>query len=79
LADANKRKAVNLGSTDVLQAKIGRHKGPAYIHIFERRPRRFTDSPEAVAERQEEQERERREREREPKHGIFFDEDAKQE
>jgi hypothetical protein len=31
LPDTNKRKAVCLESTDVLQVKIGRHKGAAYI------------------------------------------------
>jgi hypothetical protein len=31
LPDTNKRKAVRLESTDVLQVKIGRHRGAAYI------------------------------------------------
>ena len=34
LPDTNKRKAVCLEPTDVLQVKIGRHKGAAYITVY---------------------------------------------
>jgi hypothetical protein len=34
LPDTNKRKAVCLEPTDVLQEKIGRHKGAAYINLY---------------------------------------------
>jgi hypothetical protein len=36
LPDTNKRKAVSLESTDILQARTGRHKGATYMmHVFE--------------------------------------------
>jgi hypothetical protein len=37
LPDTNKRKAVNLGPNDILQAKIGKCKGAAYISAELRR------------------------------------------
>jgi hypothetical protein len=46
LPDTNKRKAVCLEPTDVLQVKIGRHKGAAYIYL--RELRRTTNGKRAM-------------------------------